>query len=120
MSVDITDHRRYVAGKLAESVKKAESEIAKKDALLSQAESESANTGNPLFDKLLRTVQDSLNKSEEHATNIAIKGIGCVQDDMLKLQQFEYFYTKGKSDAYREIALIPARIIAEAKSTFVE
>ena len=120
MSVDIKDHRRYVEGKLAESILAAEEKLQKQKDLLPQAESELANTGHAELDKLIRAVQDLLDKSDLHAKDIAFKGIGCVQEEMIRLQQFEYFYTKGKSDAYKEVAQIPQRIIAESKLTLVE
>lgn len=116
MSVDVKDHRRYAEGKLAESVKAAEERIAAKS-LLPQAPSEVANTGDVRLDKLVRAVTELLNKSDEHAKDIAFKGIGCVQEEMIRLQQFEYFYTKGKSDAYKEVVQIPAQIVAESKPT---
>lgn len=114
MSIDIKDHRRYAEGKLAESVRAAEEKLAQK-ALLPQVDSKDATTGDEHMDKLLRSVQASLDKYEEMAKNIATKGIGCVQEELIRLQQFEYFYTKGKCDALKEVALIPAQIIIEAK-----
>jgi len=119
MAVDIKDHRRYVDGKLAEAEQVAAEKVAQQ-ALLPQSPSDLAVTGHDQLDKLIRTLQDLLNKSDEHAKELAFKGIGCVQEEMIRLQQFEYFYTKGKSDAYKEVAQIPARIIAESKLTLVE
>ena len=119
MGVDVKDHRRYAEGKLAESVQAAEEKVAKQSLLL-QSSSEGAITGDAHLDKMVRVFQDLLNTSDEHAKDIAFKGIGCVQEEMIRLQQFEYFYTKGKSDAFKEAMLIPARIVAESKLTLVE
>jgi len=112
--MDIKDHRRYVEGKLAESIKTAEAKVSDKE-LLAQVESTVANTGNEQLDKFIRNIQDSLDKHEEHAKDVAFKGIGCVQEDMIRLQQFEYFYTKGRVDMCKELMLVPERIIAESK-----
>jgi vacuolar-type H+-ATPase subunit H len=117
--IDVTDHRRYAEGKLAESIQAAKESADAQHGLLAQADSLAANTGNVYLDKLVRSVQDLLNTSEEHAKDIAFKGIGCVQEELIRMQQFEYFYTKGKSDAYKEVVQIPARIIAESKPTLV-
>lgn len=117
--IEASDHRRFAEGKMAEHVKKAEERVAAQKALLPQSPSELANTGDAHLDKLLRSIQDLLNTADEHIQAIATKGMTCVQDDMIKLQQFEYFYTKGKSDAYKEVAQIPARIVAESKGLSV-
>lgn len=118
MGIDVKDHRRYAEGKLAESIQAAETKVAHE--LLQQVETVDANTGNPQLDKLVRAVQALLETSDTHANDIALKGIGCVQEEMIRLQQFEYFYTKGKSDAYKEVVQIPAKIIAESKLTLVK
>jgi len=103
---------------LAESIKAAEERVANK--LLKQAESAQANTGNLQLDKLIRAVQELADQSEQGAKDIAFKGIGCIQEDMFRLQQAEYFYVQGKREAYKEVMAIPARIIAESKLTLAE
>ena len=113
MAIDVNDHRRYAAGKLAESLKKAEDKLL--SPLLEQVESTAANTGDAHLDKLARSVQELLNKAEENAKATALKGIGCVQEDLFRLQQFEYFYLQGQVEAYKQTLLIPQRILAEDK-----
>jgi hypothetical protein len=110
MSVSVNDHRKFLEGKLKEQEAQ---DAVKPVALLDQ--SEAVSVGDQNLDKLLRVLQNDADKHDKHAHDIALKGIGCVQDDMLKLQQFEYFYTKGKVDALKEAMLIPAQIMAELK-----
>ena len=117
MSVDIKDHRRYAEGRLAESIKKAEAKLT--SPLLEQAESTAASTGDAHLDKLARSVQELLNKAEENAKAVALKGIGCVQEDLFRLQQFEYFFLQGQVEAYKQTLLIPQRILAEDKPVLV-
>lgn len=112
MSIDVKDHRKYLEGKLRDA---DELEARKPGKLLEQA-AVASETGDPRLDKMLRVLQASKEQAEKHAQAVALKGIGCVQDDMLKLQQFEFFYTKGKVDAFTETALIPAQIILESNA----
>lgn len=107
MSVDIKDHRRYLEGKLKE-VQDATPVLLEQTGITNE-------TGEPRLDKMLRAIAVCKERDEKHATDIALKGIGCVQDDMLKLQQFEYFYTKGKVDAFTEVSKVPEAILAEEK-----
>ena len=112
--MEFKDHRRHVAhlqdtDKVAEPAKP----------LLEQVAVES-ETGHPLLDKLLRAVQAKLEVTDKHATEVALKCVGCVQEDMIRLQQFEYMYNKGKVDAYKEVSLIPAQIILESMSNTPE
>ena len=112
MSVDIKDHRRYQESKLKDTDKLG---AEPQKALLPQAEV-AGSTGNDQLDKMTRVIQSFKERDDKHATEVALKGIGCVQDDMLRLQQMEYFYTKGKVDAQAEILLVPAQIILESKT----
>jgi len=114
MSIDVNDHQRYASGKMAEHVKAAE-ERAKQAELLAQADSPLANTGIPELDKLIRGVQELLTTCEEHANVVANKGVACIQDEMIRLQQLEYAFVKGKVAAFNEVLLMPAKIVAEAK-----
>jgi len=110
VSIDVKDFRKFREGKLTEEALKAEPRR-----LLDQVESEAANTGDAHLDKMIRGMQALIEKYDAHAQAVATKGIGCVQDDMLKLQQFEFFYTKGQSDALKGALLLPEQIIAESK-----
>ena len=91
MSVNVNDHRRYADGKMAESIKAAEARIEANKQLIAQADSAQAHTGDEHLDKMTRALQELLNKLEDQAKQIAFKGIGCVQEDLIRLQQFEYF-----------------------------
>jgi len=115
MSVDIKDHRRYAEGKLAESLKVAEEKVAKQDGLLTQAPSAHANTGNEQLDKLSRAVQALHDKAVEYQKDMALKGISCLQEEAIRLNQFEFYYTKGQAFAYEEVLKMPERILAESK-----
>lgn len=116
MSIDVKDHRRYQEGKLAEAHKEALARIEEKSkVLLPQAPSEQANTGNEQLDKFVRNIQENLDNFDKHATNVALKGIGCIQEDMIRLQQCEFFYNKGRVDMCKELLLVPAQIVAESK-----
>ena len=110
MSVDVKDHRKFLEGKLKEAEEKAQN----RPPLLEQVESP-LTVGDTNLDKMLRTLQAGVEKHDKHANDIALKGMGCVQDDMIRLQQFEFFYTKGKVDALKEAMLIPEQIMAELK-----
>jgi len=114
MSVDIKDHRRYADGKLAESLKQAEQKVAQAK-LLEQAHSEVANTGDERLDKYARSIQDLLNKAEAGCNAAALKGITCVQEDLVRLQQFEYFFLKGQVEILKKVLEIPAQILVEEK-----
>lgn len=110
MSVDVKDHRKFLEGKLKEAEEKRQAQ----PPLLEQVESP-ITIGDVHLDKMLRTLQAGVEKHDKHATEVALKGIGCVQEDMLRLQQFEFFYTKGKIEALKEAMLIPEQIMAELK-----
>lgn len=116
MSIDVKDHRRYAEGKLAESIKAAETKLAEA-ALLPQVDSEVANTGNEQLDKLIRVVEDLCSKIEPHVTDLAHKGMGSVQDELFRMHQIQYAFAKGQLAAYEEVKKIPARIILESKPT---
>ena len=111
MSIDIKDHRRYLERKLIDTDKLD----AKQSAPLLQQIEIAKETGDNHLDKMLRALAAKDEEADKHATSVALKGIGCVQDDMLKLQQFEYFYTKGKLDAYADAATIPEKIMLEER-----
>lgn len=109
MSVTIKDHRKYSEAKLKQVTDASEKKLLEQEAI-------SNDTGDANLDKLARAVMALKLKSEDHAKGVALKGIGCVQDDMLKLQQFEYFYTKGRIDFADEVLKLPAVILFESKS----
>lgn len=111
MSVDIKDHRKFVEGKLRAV------EADEKQPLLPQAESTEPSTGDDKFDKLIRCITELSKVDEEKAKAVAIKGMGCVQEEVFRLQQFEYFFTQGKIQAFKEAMQLPSQIIAEAKLT---
>lgn len=116
MGVSVQDHRRYAEGKLAESIKTAEEKVAKQnEQLLPQAESEFATTGDDKLDKVVRAVQEVLNTAELHVTQVAHAGISCVNEELLRKHQAEYFFTQGKMATYKEVFEIVARVVTEAK-----
>ena len=110
--MEIKDHRKFLEGKL----KDADKVLKEEPVRLMEQEPIENSTGDQNLDKMLRGIEALKKAVDAHATAVALKGIGCVQDDMLKLQQFEYFYNKGKSDAFKEVSLLPAQILLEAKS----
>lgn len=109
MSIDVKDHRKYLEGK------EAKENLQKSEVLLAQVASETANTGDPYFDKLIRTLEALIKGGDDAARDLACACAGAVQADMGRLKQMEYMYVRGKVDGYKEAALIPARILAEAK-----
>lgn len=117
MSIDVKDHRKFLEGKLKESEAKkiAESQ------LLPQLHSDGLPyTGDEKLDKLIRAVHALLTKHEEGAKQAALIGIGAVQEDMIRLKQFEYFYNKGHEDAFKAVINIPSQIMREAKAAVPE
>ena len=114
MSVDVKDHRRYAEGKLAEAIKAAEAKVADRE-LLAQKESEQACTGDEHLDKLIRVVQSSIGTAETHLSDVATQSIHMVQADAILASKCEYFFTKGRLAAYKEVVGLPAQILAEEK-----
>ena len=116
--IDVKDHRRYAEGKLAESVKAAEDRLAERNKeLLPQAPSDQAVTGDDHLDKMIRAIQGLHNTVEKHLTEVATTAIHSVNEMASRAAQCEYFYSKGKRDAYAEVVQIPARIVTEAKAS---
>lgn len=113
MSVDVKDHRKFLEGKLKEE----EARKAETKALLPQKESELATTGDEKFDKLIRALESMVTDCEKVANDAAVMCAGCVQEDMVRLKQFEFYYNKGHVDAFKKVMSIPAQILAEAKAT---
>ncbi len=109
MSVDARDHRRFLEGKLKDADKVA----AERQKPLVEQRPVAKETGDARLDKMLRAIEALRETAATHATAVALKGIGCVQDDMLRLQQMEFFYTQGQKDAFEKVALLPAQIILE-------
>ena len=116
MSIDVKDHRRYAEGKLAESIKAAAEKVAERE-LLDQKESVQACTGDEHLDKLIRVVQSSIGVVETHLSDVATQSVHLVQAEASLASKCEYFYTKGRLAAYKEIVALPAQILAEEKPT---
>jgi hypothetical protein len=111
--IDVNDHRRYAEGKLSESIKAAEVKV---QSLVAQAPSDLANTGDQNLDKLVRAVQELINTTEQHDKQVLLAGLEQINQDALLAHRFEHFFVKGKIAAYKEIVLLPERIIAESKA----
>lgn len=116
MSLTVNDHRRYAEGKLAEAQKAAEEKFAVQ-ALLQQAASDSASTGNDQLDKFVRVIQESLNKTEQVLPQVATGAIHCIVEQEILKAKCDYFYIKGRHDAYKELLTVPAQIVLESKSS---
>lgn len=110
MSVTVNDHRKHIEGK----ARQAEAELAAAPKPLLPQVGVAEETGDAHLDKLARIVTALRDGHEKHAQAVALKGIGCVQEDMLKLQQFEYFYEKGKVDFANKVLSLPAEILLES------
>lgn len=107
MSVDVKDYRRSQAAK--------ELTIPSNEPLVEQAESK-VNTGDVRLDKLGRMVESEKQKAEAQINVVASTGMGAVQEEMFRLKQFEYFYEKGKVDAFNLVQTFPDQIIMEEKT----
>lgn len=76
---------------------------------------ESMMTGDDRLDKLIRSLANSILAADKHILDVQAAGIVQLVDlERLKCQ-VEFFYTKGKLDAYKECAALPKQIIAEEK-----
>lgn len=108
MSVDVNDYRnsRREAAKLT---------IPAEQPLAEQTESK-VNTGDARLDKLARMAESEKKKAEQTINECASLGMGAVQEEMIRLKQFEYFYNKGKVDAFNLVQTFPDIIIMEEKS----
>lgn len=111
MSIDVKDHRKFLEGK----AKALEAEARPVMPLLKQIEI-AKETGDPRLDKMLRAIGALIEEKDAHSIQVALKAVGCVQDDMIRLQQFEFFYTKGWLDALKATAALPAQILTEEMS----
>jgi hypothetical protein len=112
------DHQRWAEA--MEAAKKRREEKSKEHSpLLEQKESASATTGDEKFDKLIRALEVRKEGLSAKLTQEAVAGMDCIQDEGIRLHQAIYFYTKGRLDENKEIAELPARILAEAKSQLV-
>lgn len=109
MSIDVKDHRRYLETKHEHAAPD------KPAPLLEQVNSDLAATGEPYLDKLIRAIEAKVQTHEEHAQEVAFKCAGCAKVEVTTMLQFEFMYTKGRVDAYKEIAQMPAQILAEAR-----
>ena len=107
MSISATDHRRFLEGKLQDSDK-----TEKVRPLLAQV-AITGETGDQRLDKLMRAVTALKEKDDKHTAQVAEKGIGCVQEEMIRLQQFEFFYTKGRIDFANAVLAMPSQILFE-------
>ena len=108
------DHQRWAEA--MEAAKKRREEKAKDHApLLEQKESASASTGDEKLDKLIRALEVRKEGLTAKMQQEAVAGMDCIQDDGIRLHQAIYFYTKGRLDENKEIAMIPAQIMAEHK-----
>ena len=109
------DHQRWAEA--MEAAKKRREEKAKEHApLLEQKASADASTGDEKFDKLIRALEVRKEGLTGKLTQEAIAGMDCIQDEGIRLHQAIYFYTKGRLDENKEIAMIPAQIMSEYKS----
>jgi hypothetical protein len=113
MSITANDHRKYLDVKAAEEAARAVEKAM--PPLVQQAESAAATTGDDRLDKLVRGIQDMINKLEESLPQIAAKGMGAIPADMMKLVQMDYMHTHGKLVALQEIIKLPAQIMLEER-----
>ena len=113
MSIDIKDHRKFVDGKLKEAMEKEEA----KPVVLLEQRTVANETGEPHLDKLMRALAAQIEKDDAHSVDVAIKGMGNVNPDALRLHQNEYFYTKGKLDGLMFAMKLPEQIIMEEKGS---
>jgi hypothetical protein len=114
MSVEVKDFRQHVERKAAEAAER-DAKIPKP--LLPQVEATTPSTGDDRLDKLNRILQVDIELCDTHLIEVATKGMGAANHDLLTVCQFEYMYTKGKVDALRAAQLVPYKILAEEKLT---
>lgn len=107
MSVTAKDHRRFVDGKMTETVE------LKPAPLLEQAASDAANTGDPRLDKLIRVIAAELKKHDAHLVEVGEKCARSIEDSAVRLMQMEYAYTSGAKKAFETLTELAQRILKE-------
>lgn len=110
MGVDVKDHRRHL--QKVEDEKQAEA--AQPKPLLQQVEI-AKETGDPRLDKLMRAVAAEIEKCDAHAVAVALELAACIKDDMIRLKQMEFAYTKGLIQAFKTAIDMPAKILLEER-----
>ncbi len=113
MAVEFEDHRRFTAEKAAEAAKKMQ-ENADKVALMVQAPS-TQEVGDERLDKMVRHIQAKIDEHTPQMNDAAHKGMGAIKEEVSRICQLQYMFTKGMITAYEEMQKMPVQILSEER-----
>ncbi|MCI0553274.1 MAG: hypothetical protein L0287_20185 [Anaerolineae bacterium] len=108
MSVEVRDFRQFSEKKQAEL---AATERNIREELVPQVATE--QVGNEDFDKLLRAIQAASDVPERECEEVKKKGMGAVQDEMIRLCQLQYMFICGKLEGFKEVKALIHQIVRE-------
>ena len=111
MSVEVRDFRQLREKKTEEAIKDAT-----KQAVLVPQEKIETETGHEDFDKLLRAIAALDAPIAAEQEQVKIKGMGAVQDEMIRLCQLQYMFVCGKREGLKEISKLVDQILVEKKN----
>lgn len=110
MSVEVRDFRQFSEKKYAEQAALDK----EKRELVPQVAAE--QVGNEDFDKLLRAIQAASEAPELEREEVKKKGMGAVQDEMIRLCQLQYMFICGKLEGFKDVKALINQIELEKKS----
>lgn len=103
MSVTVNDYRKHMENRDV---------VIDVTPLAAQVES-AVHTGDTRLDKLARMAEHEKELCTKTINDTASQGMGSVQEEMFRLKQFEYFYNKGRIDAFTLVQTFPDIILQE-------